>query len=181
MASVAAAAEAEAGLRPPPALGLSLGWSPARLLPASAWARALQQHCRPHAMATARMKELFRKYGRTAVGVHLSVYAASLAGVSTVNLVCITMQGMLAASLSTFQAAALNLSGGLSQEHSWAFEATGCSPARWHPHRQEHFLTCSPRGRRHLRGHKEQRGRGARAHQVRPAERCRPVALPPQS
>ena len=32
-------------------------------------------------MATARMKELFRKYGRTAVGVHLGVYATSLAGV----------------------------------------------------------------------------------------------------
>ncbi len=27
-----------------------------------------------------RMKELFQKYGRTAVGVHLGVYATSLAG-----------------------------------------------------------------------------------------------------
>jgi hypothetical protein len=37
-------------------------------------------------MATARMKELFRKYGRTAVGVHLSVYATSLAGAITMTL-----------------------------------------------------------------------------------------------
>ena len=35
-------------------------------------------------MAT-RMKELFRKYGRTAVGVHLGVYATSLAGEAGVS------------------------------------------------------------------------------------------------